>query len=196
MAVSSFDEALCLPTEEAALVSLRTQQLIAYESGAADVVDPLAGSYYVESLTDEIEKRAVEYIHKIDEMGGVISAIERGYIQQEIQKKAYEFQKKVESGEIKVVGVNCFQIEEKTRIKISRADPNIEREQIARLKKIKSQRDSKSVEKALDRLRSAAQGDDNLMPPILEAVRAYATLGEICGVLRDVFGEYKQTIIL
>jgi len=196
MAVSSFDEALCLPTEEAALVSLRTQQLIAYESGAADVVDPLAGSYYVESLTDEIERRAQEYIHKIDEMGGVISAIERGYIQQEIQNKAYEIQKKVESGEIKVVGVNCFQTEESTRIKISRADPNLEKEQIARLERIRSQRDSKSVERALEQLKRAAQGDDNLMPPILEAVRSYATLGEICGVLREVFGEYKQTIIL
>lgn len=193
MAVSSFDEGLSLPTEEAALVSLRTQQLIAYESGAVDVVDPLGGSYYVESLTDEIEKKVLEYISKIDEMGGVISAIEQGYIQKEIQNKAYEFQKKVESGEIKVVGVNCFQTEEITRFKIPKVNPELQEAQIARVEKMKSKRDSVSVEKALDQLKHAARGDDNLMYPILTAVKSYATLGEICGVLRDVFGEYKET---
>ena len=195
MAVSSFDEALCLPTEEAAMVSLRTQQLLAYESGVPDVVDPLAGSYYVESLTNEIEQRVEEYLRKIDEMGGAVAAIERGYIQREIQRKAYEYQKKVESGEIKVVGVNCFQIEETPQIKLTKPNPKLEEEQLRRLAKVKAERDSGKVKDALTWLRRAAEGDENLMPPILEAVRCYCTLGEICGVLREVFGEYKERII-
>jgi len=196
MAVSSFDEAFCLPTEEAALVSLRTQQLLAYEAGVADVVDPLAGSFFVESLTDEIERRASDYLQKIDEMGGIIAAIEKGYIQQEIQDKAYEFQKNVESGAVKVVGVNCFKTDENIRIKMSEENPNLAGEQLARLTQVKSQRDAPRVAASLAMLKRTAEGDGKLMQPILEAVRAYTTLGEICGVLRGVFGEYKQTVIL
>lgn len=193
---NSMDEALCLPSEEAVQVALRTQQLIAYETGVADTVDPLAGSYYVESLTREIYERAEEYIRKIDEMGGAVSAIERGYIQREIQDSAYRYQREIESGERTVVGVNRFQVEEEKPANLLRVDPAVRTAQIEKLRALKEDRDGDKVAKALEELRKGAQGTENLMPLILEAVKAYATLGEICDVLRDVFGEYRPVSTL
>jgi len=193
---NSMDEALCLPSEQAVQVALRTQQLIAYETGVADTVDPLAGSYYVESLTREIYNRAEEYIQKIDEMGGAVSAIEKGYIQKEIQDSAYRYQKEIESGERTVVGVNRFQVEEEKPTNLLRVDPAVRLAQIEKLKALKAGRDHQKVKDTLSNLRQAAQGSGNLMPPILEAVKAYATLGEICDVLREVFGEYQPSTSL
>ncbi|MBE3552903.1 MAG: methylmalonyl-CoA mutase family protein [Kyrpidia tusciae] len=188
---NSRDEALALPTEESARIALRTQQIIAYESGVADTVDPLAGSYYVEELTDEVERRAMEYIEKIDEMGGAVQAVEMGYMQQEIRDAAYETQMAIENGDEIVVGVNAFRIEDEPEPKLLRVDPRLGERRREELAKLRSGRNASAVEHALNRLREAAMGTDNLMPPILDAVRAYATLGEICGVLRDVFGEYR-----
>ncbi|HHY66762.1 MAG TPA: methylmalonyl-CoA mutase family protein [Alicyclobacillus sp.] len=188
---NSRDEALALPTEESARIALRTQQIIAYESGVADTVDPLAGSYYVEELTDEIERRAMEYIEKIDEMGGAVQAVEMGYMQQEIRDAAYETQMAIENGDEIVVGVNAFRIEDEPEPELLRVDPQLGERRREELAKLRSGRNASAVEHALNRLREAAMGTDNLMPPILDAVRAYATLGEICGVLRDVFGEYR-----
>ncbi|AGK60532.1 methylmalonyl-CoA mutase [Archaeoglobus sulfaticallidus PM70-1] len=188
---NSFDEALSLPTEKAVRIALRTQQIIAEESGVADVVDPLGGSYYLEWLTDKIEEEAMKYIEKIDEMGGMIKAIEQGFPQREIQKSAYEKQKKIDSGEITVVGVNKYQIEEEIQLEILRIDENMVRKQIERLKRFRDSRDKSKVESALDKLRRSAESGDNLMPPILECVKAKATLGEITDVLREVFGEFR-----
>ncbi len=189
---NSFDEALCLPTEKAVRIALRTQQIIAEESGVADVVDPLGGSYYIEWLTDRIEEEAMKYIEKIDEMGGMIKAIEKGYVQREIQKSAYEKQKAIDSGEIVVVGVNKYQIEEEIQIDLLRVDKSVVEKQIERLKKFRENRDKKKVEEALDKLRKAAEKDDeNLMPYVLDAVKAKATLGEITDALREVFGEFR-----
>jgi len=193
---NSMDEALCLPSEQAVQVALRTQQLIAYETGVADTVDPLGGSYYVEALTREIYERAGEYIRKIDEMGGAVSAIERGFIQKEIQESAYRYQKEIESGERIVVGVNSFQVEEEKPTNLLRVDPAVRIAQIEKLKSLKANRDNEQVRRALDGLRKAAEGTDNLMPPILTAVKAYATLGEICDTLRQVFGEYQAASTL
>ncbi|KHO62762.1 methylmalonyl-CoA mutase [Thermoanaerobacter sp. YS13] len=192
---NSRDEALALPTEESARIALRTQQIIAYESGVADVVDPLAGSYYVENLTDEIEKRAMDYIEKIDRMGGATVAIENGYMQREIQNSAYNYQKEVESKEKIVVGVNMFQIEEEPPKNLLKVDPKVEELQKQKLKKLRKERDNEKVQKVLNDLKEACKGTDNLMPYILEAVKVYATLGEICGVMREVFGEYKAPSI-
>lgn len=195
---NSFDEALALPTEESVRIALRTQQIIAYESGVTSTVDPLAGSYYLEWLTNEIERRAQEYIDKIDEMGGMLVAIEKGYVQQQIQDSAYAYQRAIEKGEQIVVGVNKFQIEEKgTSRKILRVDPSMAEKQIARLKALKESRDNVKVKEALEEIRKAAKDESaNLMPKILEAVKVYATLGEICDVLREEFGEYTESIIL
>jgi len=195
---NSFDEALALPTEESVRIALRTQQIIAYESGVTSTVDPLAGSYYLEWLTNEIERRAQEYIDKIDEMGGMLVAIEKGYVQQQIQDSAYAYQRAIEKGEQIVVGVNKFQIEEKgTSRKILRVDPSVAEKQIARLKALKESRDNVKVKEALEEIRKAAKDESvNLMPKILEAVKVYATLGEICDVLREEFGEYTESIIL
>ncbi len=194
---NSRDEALALPTEESVRIALRTQQIVAYESGVADTIDPLAGSYYIESLTDRIEKEAMEYIKKIDELGGAASAIEKGYIQKEIQDSAYKYQMEVESGEKIVVGVNKFQIEEKTHKDILRVDPEVERVQRENLVKLRKERNNEEVNNKLEALREAARDSSvNLMPYILDAVKTYATLGEICNVLREVFGEYEQSIIL
>ncbi|MBW1798250.1 MAG: methylmalonyl-CoA mutase family protein [Deltaproteobacteria bacterium] len=193
---NSMDEALCLPSEEAVQIALRTQQLIAYETGVTDTVDPLAGSYYVEALTKEIFERAEEYINKIDDMGGAVPAIEQGYIQREIQDSAYKYQIDIEKEERIVVGLNRFQIEEEKPTNLLRVDPSVRVAQINRLKELKSERDNKKVNKTLSDLKQGAQGDDNLMPFILEAVKAYATLGEICNVLREVFGEYQQVSTL
>jgi methylmalonyl-CoA mutase N-terminal domain/subunit len=188
------DEALALPTEEAARIALRTQQIIAYESGVADTIDPLAGSYYVESLTDEIEKRAWAYIDYIDQLGGAVAAIEQGYMQKEIHKAAYETQMAIERGEKIVVGVNRFQIEGEKPPEIHRVDPDIGRQQAERLAKIRAERPQEEWRAALQALREAAAGDSNLMPYIIRAVRAYATTGEICNVLREVFGEYRPSV--
>ena len=193
---NSRDEALALPTEESVRIALRTQQIVAYESGVTETIDPLAGSYYIESLTDRIEKEALNYINKIDELGGAIRAVEKGYIQKEIQDSAYSYQKEVESGERIVVGVNKFQIEEEGHKDILKVDPEVERLQREKLKQLKDERDNKLVEDKLIRLKDAANTSENLMPYIIDAVKAYATLGEICGVLREVFGEYEQSVIL
>jgi len=188
---NSMDEAYCLPSEEAVQVALRTQQLIAYESGVADTVDPLGGSYYIEALTQEILKKVQEYIDKIDELGGAASAIEKGFIQREIQDSAYRYQKEIEKGERVVVGVNKFQADEQPPMDLLRVDPAVRISQMERLKTLKSERDNSKARNILSDLRKAAEGDDNLMPFILDAVKAYATLGEICDELRGVFGEYQ-----
>jgi methylmalonyl-CoA mutase N-terminal domain/subunit len=193
---NSKDEALALPTEDAVRIALRTQQIVAYESGVAETIDPLAGSYYVEALTNDIEKKAMEYIKKIDEMGGAAKAIERGYIQQEIQDSAYKYQMEIESGERVVVGMNKFQIQEEAPKGLLKVDPAVGVLQKQKLEALRKERDNSKVNEALEALRKAAQTDENLMPFILEAVKTYATLGEICGVLREVFGEYQQSVIL
>ena len=189
---NSRDEALSLPTEKSVQIALRTQQIIAHESGVANTIDPLAGSYYVESLTNEIESRAKEYIEKIDALGGALAAIERGFIQREIQESAYRYQRAVEQGEQIVVGVNEFVVREKTTWRRLKVDPAVQKQQIERLQALRERRDSEKVQNLLTRLRETAQGEGNLLPIILECVEAYATLGEICGVLREVFGEYKS----
>jgi methylmalonyl-CoA mutase N-terminal domain/subunit len=189
---NSRDEALALPSEQSVQIALRTQQIIAYETGSADAVDPLAGSYYVEALTNEIERRAFDYIKKIDEMGGAVKAVECGFIEQEIQDSAYRFQKAVESGAQVIVGVNQFQVNEELPSNLLRVDPAVRETQMRKLARIKSERDSHAVDKSLDQLKKAAIGTENLVPPILDAVKKRATLGEICGVLRDVFGEYTH----
>ena len=188
---NSMDEAFCLPSEEAVRVALRTQQLIAHESGVTDTVDPFGGSYYIEGLTNEILDRAQGYIDKIDELGGAASAIEKGFIQREIQDSAYRYQREIEKGERVVVGVNKFQVEEESPKDLLRVDPVVRLSQIEGLKRLKSERDNGRVTGILGELRKAAEGNDNLMPIILDAVKAYATLGEICDALREVFGEYQ-----
>jgi methylmalonyl-CoA mutase, N-terminal domain len=193
---NSMDEALCLPSEEAVQIALRTQQLIAYESGVVDTVDPLAGSYYIERLTKETSERAEEYIRKIDDMGGAVRAIEKGFVQREIQDSAYRYQREIEREERVVVGLNRFQVEEEKPTNLLRVDPAVRTSQIERLQKLRSARDVSVVETVLAGLRRGAEGDENLMPLILEAVKAYATLGEICDVLRDVFGEYRAASTL
>jgi methylmalonyl-CoA mutase N-terminal domain/subunit len=193
---NSRDEALALPTEESVRIALRTQQIVAYESGVADTVDPLAGSYYVESLTAQIIEGAKAYIERIDQLGGAPKAIERGYIQQEIMDSAYHYQKSIESKERIVVGVNQFQIEEEPPKGLLRVDPAVEVMQKSKIAELKAQRDSQKVAELLKALREACNSDENLMPYILEAVRAYATLGEICQVMRDEFGEYVAAAML
>lgn len=187
---NSKDEALALPTEESARLALRTQQIIAYESGVSDTVDPLGGSYYVEALTDQIEEKAKEYLKKIDEMGGAVQAVEQGYMQEEIHRAAYETQKAIEKNEDIVVGVNAFRIDHEREPELHRVDPAIGARQAEKLKQLRARRDNDRVQKTLEDLKRAAATDENLMPPILECVKAYATIGEICGVLRNVFGEY------
>jgi methylmalonyl-CoA mutase N-terminal domain/subunit len=188
---NSMDEALSLPSEESVQIALKTQQMIAYETGVTDTVDPLAGSYYVETLTREIYERAYDYIRKIDEMGGAPAAIEQGYVQREIQDSAYAYQREIEKDERIVVGLNRFQIEEERPKNLLRVDPAVRDQQVERLGKLKAERSNESVKNALAALDRGARGDDNLMPLILEAVRSYSTLGEICDVLRGVFGEYQ-----
>ncbi|MGI5863003.1 MAG: acyl-CoA mutase large subunit family protein [Myxococcales bacterium] len=189
---NSRDEALALPTEDSVRIALRTQQIIAHESGVTNTVDPLAGSYYVEALTDQIEQRASELIAKIDEMGGMIPAIESGFVQRQIEDAAYAYQGEIESGDRVIVGVNKFQIAESTTPPVFRVDPKVGEAQVQRTRKVRETRDNARVSSALEALEKAARGTDNLMPPILEAVRSYATLGEVCGVLRKVFGEYSD----
>ncbi|WP_158998611.1 acyl-CoA mutase large subunit family protein [Pigmentibacter ruber] len=193
---NSKDEALALPTEESARIALRTQQIIAYESGVAETVDPLAGSYYVEATTDRIEKEALDIIKRIDEIGGMVKAIEQGFVQASIQKSAYKYQQDIENQSRVIVGVNKFIIEEKPVENLLKIDDSVERNQVSRLKKIKNSRDQVAVKEALIKLKRAAQGTENLMPFILNAVKVYASIGEICNILREVFGEYKENIIL
>ncbi len=192
---NSRDEALWLPTEDSVRIALRTQQIIAYESGVADTIDPLAGSYLIEHLTDEIERRAEAYIHKIDDLGGALAAIEQGYVQGEIADAAYHYQQAVERGEQVVVGVNRFTIEEETAdLERLVVDPAIEAGQRERLAQLRARRDNERVSALLARVESAARGDDNLMPLFIEAVENDVTLGEICGVLRDAWGEYRPVM--
>ncbi|MGZ3614182.1 MAG: acyl-CoA mutase large subunit family protein [Thermodesulfobacteriota bacterium] len=189
---NSRDEAYALPTEDSVRLALRTQQLIAYESGVADVIDPFGGAYAVESLTDEIEKKSVEYIEKIEAMGGAIKAIESGYIQGEIGESAYQYQKEIENKKRIIVGLNQFQMEEEPLRNILRIKPEVEQYQKEKLARVKRERDTKKVKEALAVLKKAAKGTDNVVPPILDAVKAYATLGEISDTLREVFGEYRE----
>jgi methylmalonyl-CoA mutase N-terminal domain/subunit len=193
---NALDEALALPTEQAALLALRTQQVIAEETGVTNTVDPVAGSYAIEKLTNEIEAAARDYISKIDAMGGVLRAIETGYIQQEIQKSAYEYQQAVDGGEQVVVGVNRFQADEERAIPTLQVDPNIERTQVARLHALRARRDAAKSRAALEEVERRARGKENLMPAILTAVEAYATVGEISDALRRAFGEYHESVVI
>jgi methylmalonyl-CoA mutase N-terminal domain/subunit len=189
---NSRDEAYALPTEDSVRIALRTQQLIAYESGVADMIDPLGGSYAVEALTDEIERRSREYIEKIEAMGGAVKAIESGYIQGEIGESAYQYQKEIEAKKRIIVGLNQFQVEEEPLRDILRINPEAERYQKEKLARVKRERNNAKVKETLADLKKTAQGTANLVPPILEAVRAYVTLGEISDTLREVFGEYRE----
>jgi methylmalonyl-CoA mutase N-terminal domain/subunit len=188
---NGFDEALALPTEEAARIALRTQQIIAFESGAPDTVDPFAGSYFVEALTNEVEEKAWEYINRIDAMGGSVAAIEAGFMQDEIAGSSYAYQNAIQNGEKIIVGVNKFQVNEKPMENLLTIDDNIRIQQMEKLAKIKSERNNKKVAELLSNIEKAARGTENLMPHILAAVEEYATLGEIADVMRAVFGEYK-----
>jgi len=193
---NSFDEALALPTEEAVQVALRTQQIIAHESGTADTVDPLGGAYYIEWLTKQIEDKAMGYISEIDRMGGALKAIERGYIQKEISYSAYNYQRAVDSGEQVVVGVNKFISQDEPEPEILEIGVETERKQVERLKRLKRERNNQRVNEVLSRVRDVARSSQNIMPVLIEAVKAYATVGEISDALRDVFGEYREPNIL
>jgi methylmalonyl-CoA mutase N-terminal domain/subunit len=196
LALSCYDEALAIPTEDAQRIALRTQQVIAYETGVTDTADPLGGSYYVEHLTNEIEQRAQELLDRVEDMGGSVAAIESGYMQQEIQEAAVRQQREVESGRRVVVGVNRFRTEDGQPQTIFRVNTEAARAQVARVERLRTSRDNAAVQATLARLNEAARGEDNLMPPILEAVKSYATLGEICGELRAVFGEYRAPTVV
>src|ERR1044072_8690143 len=192
----SYDEALALPTDRAALLALRTQQIIAEESGVAHTVDPLAGSYYVESLTKKMEDSALDYFERIDAMGGMVEAVEKGFPQREIQESAYQYQKALEAGEQTIVGVNKYQMtEDTTQVPTLVIDESVRLHQIERLDQARAKRDTGAVTRVLDKLRKAAQVGDNTMPATIEAVREYATLGEICSALRDVYGVYEEPAI-
>jgi len=194
---NSFDEALCLPSEEAVTVALRTQQILANESGVVNTADPLGGSYYIEALTNEMERKAMDYIQKVDEMGGAIVAIEKGFFQKEIADSAYKYQKETDEKKRTIVGVNDYTTkEEKCPIELSRIDPKVEQQQVANLQKLKRERNNKKVKETLEKLHYATQKDENLMPTIIEAIKAYATIGEITEVLRQVYGEYKELIVI
>ena len=192
---NSRDEALGLPTEESVRIALRTQQIVANESGAADVIDALGGSYHIEALTDEIEAKADEYLTKIDEMGGMVQAISRGYVQREIQEAAYTWQRRVESKDQVVVGVNAYKSEDPA-VPVLRVDPALEQQQVARLQALRKERNNGAATAAVEAVRSGAKGKENLMPLIVAAVKASATLGEISDALRDVFGEYRENVVL
>jgi methylmalonyl-CoA mutase N-terminal domain/subunit len=196
MALSCYDEALAIPTTEAQRIALRTQQIIAHETGVTDTADPFGGSYYVERLTNEIEQKAQEYIDRVEDMGGAVAAIEGGYMQSEIQEAAVRQQQEIESGERVVVGVNKFRSGEEPEPTIFRVNTELARGQIERLRRVRSERDSAKAAASLAHLREVARGDENLMPAILDAVRAYATLGEICGELRAVWGEYRAPTVV
>jgi methylmalonyl-CoA mutase N-terminal domain/subunit len=190
---NGFDEALGLPTEHAAKLALRTQQLIAFESGVTDTVDPLAGSYFIESLTNEVESAALAYIARVDALGGAVAAIEAGFMQDEIEQAAYEYAKAVESGDQVVVGVNRFVEEEGAEPEVFPIDPLLQKGQVERLRARRASRDQAGVDAALEDVRAAARGTQNLLPPMREALRRLATLGEVSDVLREVFGEYRPS---
>ncbi|HEU5139509.1 MAG TPA: methylmalonyl-CoA mutase family protein, partial [Bacillales bacterium] len=187
---NSRDEALALPTEESVRIALRTQQILAHESGVSDTVDPLGGSYYVESLTDELESKANDYLEKIADYGGAVQAVEEGYMQREIHQAAYETQKAIEKEEEIVVGMNKFQLEDEPKPELHRIDPELARKQEEKLTVVREKRDGDRANARLKALREGAKGSDNLMPLIIDCVRDYCTIGEICGVLREEFGEY------
>jgi methylmalonyl-CoA mutase N-terminal domain/subunit len=193
---NSFDEALALPTEQSARIALRTQQIIAFESGAPQTVDPLAGSYYIESLTNEIEERADDYLSKIDAMGGMLKAIERGYVQQEIQNAAYQYQQAVDRQEAVVVGVNRFAIEQEKAVPIQHIAEGLEQKQVERLRALRARRDAKPCQDSIRAVEDAARSSENLMPRILAAVEANATVGEISDAMRKVYGEYKEAVVI
>jgi methylmalonyl-CoA mutase N-terminal domain/subunit len=193
---NSRDEALALPTQESVMIALRTQQIVANESGVANTIDPLAGSYYVEALTDKIEKEAEEYIKRIDNMGGMIEAIEVGYVQSEIQKSSYQYTKEVEAGERIVVGVNKFQVKEDEPKDLLRIDMKVQEEQVKFLQKIRAERNNEDVKNKLAGLKTCAEGTNNLMPCLVDAVKSYASIGEICNTLRAVYGEYRESVFI
>jgi methylmalonyl-CoA mutase N-terminal domain/subunit len=193
---NSLDEALALPTEDSALIALRTQQIIAHETGVANTIDPVAGSYAIESLTSQIENGAKEYLNKIAALGGMLSAIDSGFVQTEIQKAAFDYQHAVESKEQIVVGVNEFQAEEDRQIPTLRIDPALEREQVERLRALRAKRDSAKTKATLSELERRARTEENLLPAILAAVENFATVGEISDALRRVFGEYQESVVL
>ncbi len=193
---NSYDEALALPTEQSARIALRTQQIVAFESGAPQTIDPLAGSYFVESLTNEIEKQAQVYLEKIDALGGMLKAIERGYVQQEIQNAAYEYQQQVDRLEAVVVGVNRFTVDQEHAVPIQRIDENLERKQVERLRAMRARRDPGPWKDSLKQVEEAARQGSNVMPYIVRAVDAYATVGEISDTMRKVFGEYKEAVVI
>ncbi|MCL5981932.1 MAG: methylmalonyl-CoA mutase family protein [Firmicutes bacterium] len=193
---NSRDEALALPSEPSVLIALRTQQVIGYEIGVTDTVDPLGGSYFIEALTNQIEEDAWTYINKIEEMGGAVQAIEKGFMQREIQQSAYAYQRQIETGERVVIGVNKFLMESEMPKDLLKVNPAVAESQIEKLRKLQEGRNQRQVAEVLQNLRIKAQTDENLMPTIVEAVKAYATLGEICGILREVFGEYQQQVLL
>ena len=193
---NSLDEALALPTREAALLALRTQQLIAHESGVANTVDPFGGSYFVERLTQDLEDGARDYFSRIDELGGMVQAIEQGFPQREIAESAYQFQQAVETGDKTIVGVNQYTDEVDTPVKTLSIHGDVEIQQVERLQQLRETRNTQAVTRALDKLRAAAGGTDNLMPLLIEAVQVYATVGEMCDALREVWGEYEETPML
>jgi methylmalonyl-CoA mutase N-terminal domain/subunit len=196
LALSCYDEALAIPTEDAQRIALRTQQVIAHETGVTDTVDPFAGSYFVEGLTNEIERQAQEYLDRVEDMGGAVAGIESGYMQREIQEAAVRQQQEIEDGRRVVVGVNRFVTEEEQPPTIFRVDNERAKRQVERVRRLRAGRDNEAVRASLARLNEAAHGDDNLMPHLLDAVKSYATLGEICGELRTVFGEYTPVTVV
>ena len=187
---NSYDEALALPTEHAAHIALRTQQILAAEAGTIETADPLGGSYYVEALTDELEARASELIERVDEAGGAVAAVESGFVQEEIERAAFEFQQQVESGERVIVGVNAFEEESSERVELLHIDPAAERRQIERTERVRAERNAEEAAAAIATVRDAARGDANLLPPMREALRARCTVGEICEALREEWGMY------
>jgi methylmalonyl-CoA mutase N-terminal domain/subunit len=193
---NGYDEALALPTEEAARIALRTQQIVAYESGVALTVDPFAGSYFVEASTSRIEQQAEDYFAKIEALGGMLRAIERGWVQQEIQNAAYDYQRRVESGDAVVVGVNKFTRDNEPGVPTQRHDPDLERRQVERLQALRTKRSQSRWQQGIDTVHERARNGGNLMPAILEAVESNCTIGEIAGALRSVFGEYHETVVI
>jgi methylmalonyl-CoA mutase N-terminal domain/subunit len=187
------DEAYALPTEKAVRIALRTQQIIAHESGVTDTIDPMAGSYFIESLTNQIEDAAMKYIKKIDDMGGILTAIERGFVQREIAESAYRYQKAVDEKTKIVIGVNKYRDSEKTSLETLKVNPEVEEKQKRKLEKLRKERNKEKVKRSLAEIRKVANGEQNLMPVVLDAVKSYVTLGEICDVLKDVFGEYRPS---
>jgi len=192
----AMDEALALPSEKAVTIALRTQQIIAEESGVTNTIDPLAGSYFVEALTNRMEAECLDYFRRIEEQGGMEAALEKGWIQQQIADSSYRFQQEVDSGQRGFVGVNKYTVDDPIEIPILQMDPDGENKHMARLNKVRNERDQVRWAEAMDNLRQAAQGEHNLMEPILAAVNAYATLGEMCDVLREVFGVYQEVMIV